>query len=124
CRAAGTLVLSLLLLVGPVPAADPASAARGGGHEISGHRPRSLTYCAYEIGSRMTVEAINNRNQIVGTVTLDGDLAQAFVWDSLRGIRLLGVAAGGVISVARDINDRGQVVGTSGGPFIWDERNG
>lgn len=92
-----------------------------------GREPAS--YCAFELGRGLVAEAINNRNQIAGTASL-GDLAEAFVWDSDEGVRLLGVLPGAAISVGNDINDRGQVVGNSGGgdllqqPFIWDERRG
>jgi uncharacterized membrane protein len=83
-----------------------------------------INYCAYELGTGLVAEAINNRNQIVGTAAV-GDLAQAFIWDFSRGARLLGVLPGAAISLGNDINDRGQVVGTSGArPFIWDDRNG
>lgn len=101
-------------------AAAPASA--------NGREPTS--YCAYELGSDLTAEAINNRNQIVGTAALDEQSAQAFVWDWDQGVRLLGVLPGAAISTGNDINDRGEVVGNSGGgaitqhSFIWDERNG
>jgi uncharacterized membrane protein len=87
------------------------------------------SYCAYELGANLVVEAINNRNQIAGTAVL-GDLAQAFVWDWNRGVRLLGVLPEAAISIGNDINDRGAVVGNSGGggilqqAFIWDEQNG
>ncbi|WP_129648923.1 hypothetical protein [Peristeroidobacter agariperforans] len=83
-----------------------------------------INYCAYELGRGLVAEAINNQNQIVGTAAM-GDLAQAFIWDSSRGARLLGVLPGAAISLGNDINDLRQVVGTSGArPFIWDARNG
>lgn len=88
------------------------------------------SYCAYEVGPNLTVEAINNRNQIVGTAAVTDLIAEAFVWDLERGVRLLGMLPGAAISVGFDINDHGQAVGYSGGgqvqqqAFIWDERNG
>lgn len=87
------------------------------------------SYCAYELGANLVVEAINNRNQIAGTAVL-GDLAQAFVWDWEGGVRLLGLLPQAAISLGNDINNRGEVVGNSGGggilqqAFIWDEQNG
>ena len=83
-----------------------------------------VNYCAYELGRGLVAEAINNRNQIVGTAAI-GDLAQAFIWDDTRGARLLGVLPGAAISLGNDINDLGEAVGTSGArSFIWDARNG
>jgi uncharacterized membrane protein len=100
--------------------------AGGATHERStSKRHREATsYCAYELGAGLIAAAINNRNQITG-VSVVADFPQAFVWDFRRGTRLIGVLPGATDSVANDINDRGQVVGSSGGdPFIWDERNG
>lgn len=110
----------------PGPAQDPTAQLltppSSSGDSKSHRDPTS--YCAYELGGGLIAEAINNRNQIVGTAALDDDLAQAFVWDGRRGVRLLGVLPGHVISVGNDVNDREEVVGNSGGAFIWDERNG
>ena len=87
------------------------------------------SYCAYELGANLVVEAINDRNQIAGSAIL-GDRAQAFVWDWNRGVRLLGLLPEAAISIGNDINDRGEVVGFSGGggilqqAFVWDRRHG
>jgi uncharacterized membrane protein len=95
------------------------------GHASARPAQEPTSYCAYELGADLVVEAINNRNQLAGTAVRPGDLAQAFVWDARRGVRLLGVLPGAVISVGSDINDRGEVIGNSGpSGFVWDERNG
>lgn len=100
--------------------ASPATPVHGGAKQ----RKDPVSYCAYEVGSDLVAEAVNNRNQVAGTAIL-GDLAQAFVWDSSRGVRLLGVLPEGVISIGSDINDRGEVIGASGPTgFVWDERSG
>lgn len=117
---------STLALFVCIVAAAPVSA---GELKPKSHR-EPVSYCAYELGAALVAEGINNRNQIVGTAALDEQLAQAFVWDWSRGVRLLGLLPEAAISIGSDINDRGQAVGYSGGggilqqAFIWDERNG
>jgi probable HAF family extracellular repeat protein len=56
--------------------------------------------------------AINNRNQVVGASTVPGDasLFHGFLWENGR-LTDLGTWPGGFHSEARDINDRGQIVG-------------
>lgn len=95
-----------------------------------GRDREAVSYCGYDLGNGLRISAINNRNQIVGGATVPADVSQAFIWDWQGGIRLLGVLPGAAASVAYDINDRGEVVGISGGnglsleSFIWDRRRG
>ena len=62
--------------------------------------------------------AINNAGQVVGWGSVDGPARHAFLWDPVAGMQDLGG------TVAHDINDSGQVVGTSdvGGTHavLWD----
>lgn len=118
------VVLSISLAICATQATGANTSPQDAHDRFRGLTRTATSYCSYELGDRLFVEAINNRNQIVGTALLDGDLAQAFIWDWQRGVRLLGVTPGASISLGRDINDRGQVVGISGGPFIWDEARG
>jgi uncharacterized membrane protein len=98
-------------------------------HSSAGHG-QELSYCVYDLGQRLDIAGINNRNQIVGSAALPGDLVQGFVWQWNKGIRLVGLLPGAAISVAYDINDWGQVVGASGGgellsvAYVWDPRRG
>lgn len=99
------------------------------------------TYCVYDLGrlpdlpvgeTFVTVNAINNRNQIVGSISITGGgRTHPFIWDRKHGMRDLGVLPGLVSGNATDINDRRKVVGDIGDPetghhlaFIWDKRNG
>ena len=59
------------------------------GHASPGPAQEPTSYCAYEVGPNLVVEAINNRNELAGTAVLSGDLAQAFIWDARQGVRLL-----------------------------------
>lgn len=56
--------------------------------------------------------AINNRNQVVGSSTVAGDasLFHGFLWENGH-LTDLGTLPGGFFSDARDINERGQIVG-------------
>jgi probable HAF family extracellular repeat protein len=72
-------------------------------------------------GTWATATAINNSGQIVGTAYTRGfpaypyvSAVHAFLWDPTSGGRLIGSLAGDNVSEATDINDAGQVVGTSG----------
>ena len=66
--------------------------------------------------------AINNAGQVVGWGSVDGPARHAFLWDPVAGMQDLGG------TVAHDINDSGQVVGTSdvGGTHavLWDPVTG
>ena len=94
-----------------------------------GRDREAVSYCGYDLGLRVGIRAINNRNQIVGGTAV-GNASRAFLWDWQGGMRLLGVLPGAYGSWATDINDRGEVVGVSGGnavpltSFIWDRRRG
>ncbi len=63
-------------------------------------------------------KGVNNSGQVVGTFnTKEG--TRAFIWDSTNGIQnlgVLGLGSGGLSSQGGDINNLGQVVGTSTSP--------
>lgn len=89
-----------------------------------GRNREAASYCGYDLGLGLSINAINNRNQIAGGTAV-GDVSRAFLWDWQGGKRLLGVLPGAIDAWATDINDRGEVVGVSGGrPFVWDRRRG
>src|SRR5215813_5409675 len=82
-----------------------------------------------------TATAINNQGTVVGFSNLPPSPAfppgarhyQAFIWTRGTGMQSLGTLPGDIRSVANDINEQNQVVGTSRGPhgtraFLW--RNG
>lgn len=112
------------------------------GHDNESKRNfQPATYCVYDIGrlpdlpigeTFITVNAINNRNQIVGSISITGGgRTHPFIWDRKHGMRDLGVLPGHVSGNATDINDAGKVVGDIFDPetghdlaFIWDKRNG
>ena len=80
-----------------------------------------------------TATAINNQGTVVGFSNLPPSPAfppgarhyQAFIWTRGTGMQSLGTLPGDIRSVANDINEQNQVVGTSrGGPngtraFLW-----
>lgn len=79
--------------------------------------------------------ALNDRRQIAGTRNTgpDGTILRAFFWDLRKDMRLLEPLPGHDRSTAVEINNRGQVVGTSGialgfgtedsRSVIWDHRS-
>ena len=81
--------------------------------------------------SSSVASAINGLSQIVGQLTNDGgDTGHAFLWSSGTGITDLGVMPGLTSSSASDINDSGQVVGSSWSDtsatkaFLWTSDGG
>ena len=79
-------------------------------------------------GMQFTLPAgINNLGQVVGVSDLPGDTfpGHAFLWTKDSGIQNLGTLPGDISSIAKDINDKGQIVGQStdasgnSRAFIW-----
>ena len=62
--------------------------------------------------------AINDRGQVAGRSAAPGGFDHAVVWDRGRMVDL-GPAGGGHSSEATGINNRGEVIGTSGYPALW-----
>jgi probable HAF family extracellular repeat protein len=60
-------------------------------------------------------DALNNRGQVVGAYNVGGGAQRAFVWDRIQGMRdlssLIPAASGWVLIRARNINDKGQIIG-------------
>jgi probable HAF family extracellular repeat protein len=87
-------------------------------------------------GDYSQAQAVNNNGQVVGDSGTffagpylpPGATAvpvHAFLWTQAGGMVDLGTLPGAATSVARGINDQGQVVGTSGGrPFLWSQATG
>jgi probable HAF family extracellular repeat protein len=81
-------------------------------------------------GPQSNATAINACGQVTGASdTLDGR-THAFIWDSINGMQDIGTISGFQTSVARAINDSGQVVGESiqnvphvQHGFLWDGAN-
>ena len=82
---------------------------------------------------------INNLGQVVGASqeTPGGNFSHAFLWDSINGMQnindLIPPNSGWDLQEARDINDRGQIVGwgfikidqvVQSHTFLWDPTNG
>lgn len=95
-----------------------ASARNDGiGDAATGHRLTELP--------EAVPRALNNRGQVVGIARHQGH-QEAFVWDAQAGARPLGTLDCG-ISTAVDINDAGQVIGTSctaATNFYYDDESG
>ena len=69
-------------------------------------------------GASSAAYGINESGQVVGSsLTATGE-RHAFLWTPGQGMRDLGTLAGGTVSTARGINDRGDVVGESTLPRI------
>jgi probable HAF family extracellular repeat protein len=72
--------------------------------------------------------AVNSAGHVVGRMLLtpNGGYYHAFLWTLSGGMRDLGAIAGTLgHSTAEAINDRGQIVGVSGGrAFLWTARGG
>jgi probable HAF family extracellular repeat protein len=78
-----------------------------------------------QLGAFRPTNAINNSGAMVG-ISVRGT---ALLWDPATGRHDLGALPGDTWSTASDINDKGQIVGWSGGwngslfeytPFLWD----
>jgi len=74
-------------------------------------------------GTRSEAYALNEQGQVVGYSTTATGARHAFLWTPGVGMRDLGVLAEGLGSVARGINDRGDVVGQSTLPIPAIPRN-
>lgn len=77
---------------------------------------------------------INNQGQVVGDFrTTETSRTRAFLWDPQKGLQELPTLGGDGDTIARAINDRGQVAGSSVAQisgiipqraFLWDPRTG
>ncbi len=83
-------------------------------------------------GNSSGAGSINNLGQVVGSSTDSSGAQRAFLWSDINGngvsdpgeMQSLGVLPGSTSSGASDINDQGQVVGGSGGAFLWTSETG
>jgi probable HAF family extracellular repeat protein len=77
-------------------------------------------------GADISVQAINDRGQVVGFAEARDGLCRLFLWDRQTGLQDLGP----VLPHYLDINNTGQIVGTMAGPdgkqqaFLWDPNIG
>ena len=74
-------------------------------------------------GTRSEAYALNELGQVVGYSTTAYGVLHAFLWTPGVGMQDLGALAGGLGSVARGINDRGEVVGQRTLPYPTTTRN-
>jgi probable HAF family extracellular repeat protein len=88
--------------------------------------PAPAVYHAVDLGglggSWTLPSALNDRDDVVGSSATVGNTYHPFLWRA-GTMTDLGVLPGSEENwgVARDVNDRGQVVGTAGaGAFLWD----
>lgn len=72
-------------------------------------------------GPNSRAVAINDTGVVVGMADTPSGGSRAFVWDAAGGMRALDVPDGYRVT---DINNAGQVVGSSMTAFIWDGTNG
>lgn len=63
---------------------------------------------------------INDQGEVVGWATIRNGRSRAFLWNQNQGMMSLGVLDGYGDSIARGINEDGQVVGDSHIEYIWD----
>jgi len=80
------------------------------------------SYCLYDLGrlpgvppgeTQLSVTGINNRNQVIGWMSISGGFTplRGFVWDRQHGLRDLGQVPGLLNTYPADINDAGTIVG-------------
>lgn len=97
------------------------SALAGNDHETPS-RQLPASYCLYDVGrlpgvppgeTQLSVTGINNRNQVIGWMTISGGSTplRGFVWDRENGLRDLGQVPGLLNTYPADINDAGIIVG-------------
>jgi len=66
---------------------------------------------------------VNDRGEVVGFAETRAGQPHAFLWTAADGMRDLGTL-GGTVSMALAINNRTEVVGSSGRAFLWTEQAG
>ena len=127
-RRPGFLLTFLFLLAAP-PA--PAQTFTGTGNsppgEVRGDLSLAATPPAYAVtdlgtlgGTLGIATSLNDRGQVVGFSNLPGDTqTHAFIWDSVNGIQDL-IFGSRSFSGAQAINNRGQIAGGDGQPFLYD----
>jgi probable HAF family extracellular repeat protein len=84
-------------------------------------------------GARSFATAVNNAGEVVGYSDVSSPncvscFEHAFYWTAATGMVDLGILAGDTGSIARGINDKGQIVGNSYGSssqsFVWTPNTG
>jgi probable HAF family extracellular repeat protein len=107
-------------LVAALVVSMTAAAALAGNDETANRLPPS--YCLYDLGrlpgvppgeTQLSVTGINNRNQVIGWMTISGGDTplRGFVWDRANGLRELGQVPELPNTYPADINDAGTIVG-------------